>query len=362
MSEESRLSVSEAVSALMSAPKETNEINSNEVETDREEVNSDAETDTTNEISENDPDSSLIDDEDAPAEQTSEDDVEDDGETEDSEDAEEAQPEDDLGEPQFWDADDKEAFKALSPEAKALIMKNDEKSRKSVKSAIDAAGVEKNRASQATESLLLKASELTNVLDGAAETFASRWASVDWNTYYAMHPQQAAEDRAQFDREADNLKTIKGHLDQTEKLQELEYRKSQKDALAKLAESDKDAARLIDPDKGSQMMQSVAKYLHEGGITSDQLNNISAFEAVIATKAMLWDQGQANAAKRKSEVAPQQKQQPPKTGKVRPSATPAQPQTDLDYQKLNRRLSQTHSKDDAVALLMMQKQLAKKRK
>lgn len=256
------------------------------------------------------------------------------GETEEATEAE-AEP---VEPPQWWDAEAKAHFAALTPEAQAIVFEQEGKREAIVTKAKQEAAEERKVAKEQIDGVKRLADQLGEFLPKAVETFNQQWGSApDWA---AIAQEYGAE-------QAFILKTQ--HEQQQQQLAQLAEAKSRAQAEAYRASVAEEGEKL----KGTPLepipaRQEVGKYLVESGYSSAELDAASARDLLLAHKAMLYDRAQAAL-----------KAKPPKTPTPAPAKAPARPaaaqagtpQT-RGLAQISNRFAQTRSVDDAVALLM----------
>lgn len=239
--------------------------------------------------------------------------------------------------PQWWDAEAKAHFAALTPDLQAIVLAQEDK-REAITAKAKQEAAEERKAAQAESAGVRKlAEQLATFLPEAVETFKQKWGEPDW---VATVEQYGAEEtmklKAQYD--ADQAKLAK--IAEANRAAQAEARQ------ASLREENEKLKGT--PLEAMPARQEVAKYLGESGYSSDELSNATARDLLVAHKAMLYDKAQAALkAKPPKPVTPV-----PVAAAARPAAAqPGSSQTRSSQQAANR-FAQTRSVDDAVALLL----------
>lgn len=268
-------------------------------------------------------------------------DVESDGEAE-------AEP---MNAPQWWDAEAKAKFAALTPDLQAIVRAQEDKREAVVARAKQEAAEYRKQADSEVQGVRALADQLGEFVPQAVETFKTRWDDVDWQAWSQRiqsesDPEAATRDLAAFNSARLAYEEQKA---QVEKLQSARIEAEQMAHQAFMREQAEELTRLA-PElaKNPETLNAIGKYLVEQGIPADQLRMISANEAVIAHKAWLYDQAQAKA---KASIAPAKPKAPPV--RTVPSVGSGQaPSANRQAAVAKNRFAQTRSVDDAVALLM----------
>lgn len=297
------------------------------------------------EIAQDDPDLE-IDDEDA-AEGPSGSDVED----EEGEEATHGSP---IQAPEFWSADYKARFAKLSAEAQQLIVDQAKPASDAVAKAINENVTARKAAEQEAQAFAQQRAELAKIIEPARKDFLSRWGGATpevWKVAYQQDPMAAAQAEAQMKAEFAEMQALEQAQARASAQERATYFAAERQALTTLAEKDPIAKRLMG--EGAQARLDATKsYVVSQGIPADRADDIGASELIIAHKAMLYDQARAKqAAAGKAQATHQPQAQA--GARMRAPAKPATSQQVTSIEKQSRRLSQTHSLDDAVALLNM---------
>jgi hypothetical protein len=278
------------------------------------------------------------------------------GEPEEAGDSGEVEPEGEaeaepVDAPQWWDAEAKAKFAALTPELQAIVREQEDKRETIVAKAKQEAAEYRKQADSEVQGVRALAEQLGEFVPQAVETFKSRWDDVDWQAWSQRiqsetDPEAATRDLAAFNSARLAFDEQKA---QVEKLQ-VAQREAEKVAHTAFMREQADELTRIAPElaKNPEMLTTVGKYLVEQGIPADHLATISAKEAVIAHKAWLYDQAQTKA---KATVAPAKPKAPPV--RTVPSVGSGQaPPANRQASVAKNRFAQTRSIDDAVALLV----------
>lgn len=261
----------------------------------------------------------------------------DDGETEEPTEAE-AQP---VDAPQWWDAEAKAKFAALTPDLQAIVLAQEDK-REAVTAKAKQEAAEERKAAQAEIAGVKQFAEnLAPWLAKAAQSFQEYWGEPDWQAVIDQHGVEGYtklklkydEDRADLQRVAAAKQLADNALAQ----------KQRQDFLTAL-ETDLKGTPLEPAEKRKE----VTSYLETQGFAPDDFQSAGARELMLAHKAMLYDKAQAAL-----------KAKPPKPATPAPAKAPTRPtagQPGSSKQRtvaqVGNRFAQTRSIDDAVALLL----------
>ena len=303
------------------------------------------------EISQDDPDLE-IDDDDAPLDGTSGSDVEHD------EGDEPALPT--IEAPTYWSADKKARFTTLSREAQELLIEATDEDRQynaRQKSESALARKQAEAAEQAARQTQAQyQAELDSVISPARQQFATKWANATpeaWAQAFQHDPIQAAAAKAQFDADMAQMQRLEQAKYQSDLQARDTYLRSEAANLISLGDKDPTTKKLIG-EAGGARRQEVARYLIDNGIPADRLEIIAASEMSIAHKAMLYDRLVAKQA-----AQPKTNQAPP-AQRVRAPSTPGKTQLASSIDTQRRRVAQTGSLDDMAKLFDMEE--ARKRR
>ena len=268
-----------------------------------------------------------------------------------SEDVEEEQEqaETQLEAPLYWSKEAKAKFAELPPELQAVVL-SQEGPREEVTAKVKAeAKAQIEAAQKEVESIQKLAVSLNAFLPQAVQTFQSRWgeAEPDWDR---VAEEQGTDVAFRLKTQHDKEKAYLAQLNESNRQAQEEAHKAFVQSEWKvLAELSPDLAPdVADAQKGYEKRESVTKYLVGQGIPVEAVRQISAREMVLAHKAMLWDQAQAQL---KAKPATPKPTSPPPKAAVRPAAAPVQTKTQQLATTASNRFAQTRSVEDAIAFL-----------
>lgn len=273
-------------------------------------------------------------------------DIEDDADAEDGEAEPEAEPEpepDAIDAPKSWSASEKAKFASLDRESQEIIAARENDRDKTVSKALS----EKDRAiKQATEQAAHAAADFRAKAEQVVPEALRRMAEWDKLDLVALHDRDpAAATRAALQRDQERADFTKLQAD-IKDAQNIEYRAH----VSKLVEDLPSVVPdLVDPEKGSERVNEVGRFLTGMGIPQDQIAWITAPELSVAYDAMRWRQSQDTARKA---VTARPASSPP-TRPVRPAGSAPRSSQQSAVETANRRLTKSGSIDDAVALLML---------
>lgn len=244
--------------------------------------------------------------------------------------------------PKSWSAEDREAWATLTPEAQKIVAAREADRDRTVSKALS----EKDRATkQANEQAAQAASEFRAKAEGIVPEALRRVTELEAVDLVALNqrdPHQAQQilfereqARADYDRLQAEIKTA----------QHVEYQAH----VAKLVEELPTLVPdLVDPEKGTERVNAVGKFLSDMGIPQDQIRWVSATELSLAYDAMRWRQSQDKA---RQAVATATRPPTPPTRPVRPASSAPTSSQQSAVEAAKNRLSKTGGVDDAVALL-----------
>lgn len=245
--------------------------------------------------------------------------------------------------PQWWDAEAKAHFAALTPEAQAVVKAQEDKREavvQKVKTEAKAAALAEVKP-EVERLRTLSAKLASSIPDEIAEFNAKHdYDPEDLQRYAREDPAGYLALQAQI------------HAERT-KLEQKIAVKAEADRAAQEAFVNEQAERLsqIAPDlaKDPTILTALGDYLPKTGIPAEALKDASAEELVILNKARLYDEMMAKAAA-KPVPAPVPKPQP---AKIAPQGNgrPASSSTQRAVQETRNRLAQTRSIDDAAELI-----------
>ena len=194
--------------------------------------------------------------------------------------------------PQFWDAEGKERFAKLSPASQKEVVEYEKQRTAAVAKAMQ-------KAAETTKQSEAKLKQLQEAAEGIGEYVSSQTAYMKkWETWLgSSDAQELAEtnpnaynaELARYDREKRSYETVLAQKAEAEKLTFQTFFEEQRKLLPEVA------PELADPKEGPQRMNETMTYLSQRGVPVEQVRGISAVEASIAYKAMLWDRAQAKA-------------------------------------------------------------------
>lgn len=190
--------------------------------------------------------------------------------------------------PEFWDTEGKEHFAKLPPSAQQAVVEYEKQRTKAVAKAMqEAATVRKT--SEAKLKQLDQVIETVGVQVQAEEAYFEewdRWLDSD------KAAQLKAEDPGAYNAEIARYQAERLEYDRKQKkLFEAEQVKFEQFKAQQAELMPKVAPELMDKQRWADTMT----YLYERGVPPEQIRIVSALEASIAHKAMLWDRAQAKA-------------------------------------------------------------------
>lgn len=244
--------------------------------------------------------------------------------------------------PQWWDAEARDHFALLTPEAQAVVFAQEEKREAIVSKAKQEAAEERKTAQGQIKAIQQFSEHLGTFLPQAVETFKSRWGEdPDWA---AVVQEQGAEAafvlKAQWEGELQQLQKV-AQAKQVADATSLEADQATRDE-----ELNANYPVLGTSEEGSKARGELAGYLLQNGYSKESLPRAAASDLIIAHKAMLFDRAQASL-----KAAPKPIAAPAKAPAKAPAALGGTSQTRTVAQVANR-YAQTRSVDDAVALLL----------
>lgn len=251
---------------------------------------------------------------------------------------EQGEPASDIAPPPFWSADAKEHWDQLPPATQEYVRLREQQRDAATSKAIGEAANERKAASQERARVSELASQLDNVLDTSTQVFSDRWANIDWYQLSQADPAQYVQLKAEYEADQQDLNQL--HL-----------AKQEADRISRQATLEAEAEKLsaLAPDlaASAEKKGQVAQYLLNSGFPAEVLPDITASELIIAHKAMMYDQLQAQGFK------PKQSSNPVATGQkaVKPSATA--PRVSTETQRLQQlKTKRSLSLDEAAELFM----------
>ena len=211
--------------------------------------------------------------------------------------------------PQFWDAEGKEAFAKLSPAAKSEVARYEKQRSLAVAKAMQKSA-ETTRAAEAKLMQLRETSDRIGEYVDAGDERMQQWE--DWFTSEGTNlaqndPGAYVAEEARYKAEKREHEQLKANRADADRITFQSHREEQSRLLAEVA------PELVDPKEGPKRMAETVSFLQELGFDNERIRWISATEASLAHKAMMWDRAQARA-----QQAPKPKPKP--SG---PNAAPA---------------------------------------
>jgi hypothetical protein len=247
----------------------------------------------------------------------------------------EAQP---VAAPDKWDAQDKAWFAEQPPEVQSKILEQETK-REAVLAKARAKASDEAR--QEVQSELTRiaavADDLKRLVPKAVATFQQQWGEPDWKATLDQYGAEATmRMKVEYEEQQGELQRLEQAQQQAQALARQQYIAAETQRLTELApELAADATK----------QQELAGYLLKTGAKQDDLDNIPAWAAVLAWKAMKYDGAQAAAKAPKTPAAPAKPV-------LKPAAAQPQTSSQRTAQQLQNRFAQTASKEDAVALIL----------
>ena len=258
------------------------------------------------------------------------------GETEDATEAEAAP----VDAPQWWDAEAKAKFAALTPDLQAIVLAQEDKREAVTAKAKQEAAEERKAAQLEIQGVRQLAERLGEFLPRAVETFKQQWGEPDWAAVAREHgADQAFILKAEYD-------------DQQRQIQQIAEAKRKADEQVRIDVLRSENEKLTGtPLEAVSARQDVVKYLSSVGYDNSELTNATARDLLLAHKAMLYDKAQAALKAKPSKPAPPA----PAKAPVRPAAAQSGSPQSRSVAQVSNRFAQTRSIDDAVALLLAKK-------
>lgn len=249
--------------------------------------------------------------------------------------------------PKFWGADAKARFRELPRDVQEVISLNEQQSVTATAKKFEEAATARKAAEAEASKLATYTGHLDKLIPQAEATFKSRWEGVDWNKVTEEYgADQALKFRFQFEQEREQLQQLTAAKVAVEQNQFQQFVQEEAAKLPTLAPD------LVDPKEGPARREALGKFLVDKGIPSDRIPYMTANEASIAYKAMLWDKAQAEAkAKVLSPGAPKPAVPQGKLS-VRPTAAAQGTPKSARVQQLSQKRSMTI--DEAVELMTLQ--------
>lgn len=261
--------------------------------------------------------------------------------------------------PRSWSAEDRAAWAALTPEARAVVAKREADRDRAV-------SIAATKVAELGKQVQAYASQVEELAALGASAFAERWGEdtqppIDWS---------AALRGARTDQEFDEITRQKAMYDaertEVERASRAAAEQSKAAHAAFLAEEGEKlptlAPELCDPKTGDARRKAVAEFLVARGIEPEALKFASAAELAIASLAL--DGLKYREAQKQAKVAAAAPRKNPTVSPAKPvrasGVGDASPQRNL--QALSQRLTKSGRLDDFVALeLAEQEQKARKK-
>jgi len=213
--------------------------------------------------------------------------------------------------PQFWDAEGKERFAKLSPASQREVLEYEKQRTAAVAKAMQ-------KSAETAKAAEAKLKQLQEVADQIGENYVEPRAKhmQAWDQWLGSNaaaqlarenPAAYAAEIARYDREKRDYDKVIADKKAADAAVFAEHVTEQRRLLAEVA------PELADPKEGPARMRETLTYLTQQGMDAESLRWITAKEAAIAHKAMLYDRAQA-----KAKEAPKPKPKP-----AGPNAAPA---------------------------------------
>ncbi len=259
-------------------------------------------------------------------------------------DGEPEQPEPEpVAAPKSWPDEQKEFFATLPREAQeAIAAREADRDRTVQKALTEKAQAIKQASEQAAQAAAEFRQKAEQVMPEALRRVAELEAFdlVDLNR---RDPAMAQQVMIEKEKAKSDLAKLQADVQSAQKA---EYQAH----LARLAEElPTRVPDLVDPEKGAERANEVGRYLISKGIPEENIKWVSAAELEIAYDAMRWRRSQEAARSVTAKPAPA----PSKP--VRPASAAPRTQTQTAVETARKRLGQTGSVDDAVALLQLRR-------
>lgn len=256
--------------------------------------------------------------------------------------AEEPPVEPEIEAPKSWSAEDREAWAALTPEAQKIVAAREADRDRTVSKALS----EKDRATkQANEQAAQAASEFRAKAEAVVPEALRRLSELEAVDLVALNqrdPHQAQQILFERERAKKDYDALQADIQAAQKVEHQAH-------VAKLVEDLPTLVPdLVDPEKGTERVNAVGKFLSDMGIPQDQIRWVSANELSLAYDAMRWRQSQDKA---RTAVAAATRPSTPPTRPVRPAGSAPASSQQSAVETAKNRLAKSGGIDDAVALL-----------
>lgn len=246
--------------------------------------------------------------------------------------------------PHFWSAEAKARFAELPPDLQLVVLEQDKAGQRATAQKLEEAAAIRKAADAEKKTFSELSQRIAHAAEQAERGFADRWAKMTpdaWLKLANEDPQQYTRLRALYDAEQIAVQQATAAKDEAERVAREQWRDEQVESLKTLA------PELVDPVKGDERLHALGAYLVKNGVAEQDLPNVGALEMSIALKAMKFDELHA--------LKPTPKPQP-KGGVKSGAPPPATPTKEREIQRLRNRFAQTGSREDAVALMLLEDQ------
>jgi hypothetical protein len=252
-----------------------------------------------------------------------------------------------LEAPAGWGAEARERFAALPPELQTWLQGRDAEREQAVGDARRQAAEARAQAAGELDLVRQLADQLSGALPQVLAEHQNRWgANPDWEAVAdQMGVDEAFRLKTQWEKERTQLAELARGRAEAERIAHARFVADETEKLKVMAPA------LADPREGEARRREMGHYLLAQGATMEQLRHLGALEASIAWKAMQWDRAQATL---RGPSGGQRNASPPRPT-LRSGAGQPQTSQHRNLDALARRLSQTGTVDDAVALLNARK-------
>jgi len=184
-------------------------------------------------------------------------------------------------------------------------------------------------------------------LQAAENVLMQEFAGINWQHLEATDPGTAALYRQKFADRQNEIRTYQNQL-----LQQQEYERQVREAeqqqfIQRYVEEQKSQLRAVSPDWTPETNKALASYLVDSGFSPEEVGSmVDHRHALIARKAMLYDQQQKSVDVAKAKVKPLPKMLKPN------SKTRNGKMTSEKMNQLKQRLKQSGTVQDAAALIL----------
>lgn len=263
--------------------------------------------------------------------------------------------------PTTWNAEDKADFAKMSREAQEIALRHDQRRNKALNEALERAATSRKTAEAEAQTIARQRSELEQLLPQVKQKYASRWAHLtpqDWAVAYQQDPIQAAQAEAIYKAEKAELTQLEELQGQVQQAEIAKYKQGEIEAFVEIAKRDPVAKKFLG--EANTVMPEIAKYLLAEGFDNKRTEYIAAKELLMVYKSYQYDRLMSEREQRKS--APNTAHSKPSSAgtRMRAPTTSGTTQQKSQIETQSRRLAQTGSIEDAVALLNMKTSEARK--